>query len=93
MSSAAGALFTQQAPARHSLPAGPLGGSNVELTARELGVVLLLGEGMTAVAIAHRLGISPRTVHKHLENIYAKLGVSDRLSAVLRVQSRRTTPR
>ena len=61
------------------------------LTARERVVLTLLSEGMTAVAIAHRLGISPRTVHKHLENIYVKLGVSDRLSAVLRVQDSVTT--
>jgi DNA-binding NarL/FixJ family response regulator len=62
------------------------------LTARERGVVTLLSEGMTAVAIAHRLGISPRTVHKHLENIYAKLGVRDRLSAVLSLHDLTTTP-
>jgi DNA-binding NarL/FixJ family response regulator len=49
-------------------------------------VIILLGDGMTAVAIAHRLDISPRTVHKHLENLYAKLGVSDRLGAVLRLR-------
>ncbi len=53
------------------------------LTAQERNVSLLLCEGMTAVAIAHRLEISPRTVEKHLENIYAKLGVCDRLGAVL----------
>ena len=55
------------------------------LTARERNVILLLCDGMTAVAIAHRLVISPRTVEKHLENIYAKLDVCDRLSAVLRI--------
>ena len=60
------------------------------LTARERGVIMLLGDGMTAVAIAHRLCISPRTVHKHLENIYAKLGVRDRLGAVLRANGVRS---
>jgi DNA-binding NarL/FixJ family response regulator len=53
------------------------------LTPREREVLSLLGEGMKAVAIAHRLGVSPRTVEKHLENVYAKVGVRDRLSAVL----------
>jgi DNA-binding CsgD family transcriptional regulator len=53
------------------------------LTPRELGVLELLGNGLTAVAIAHRLRISSRTVHKHLERIYGKLGVNDRLAAVL----------
>ena len=53
------------------------------LTRREHEVVALLTEGMTAVAIAHRLGVSHRTVEKHLENVYHKVGVRDRLSAVL----------
>ena len=53
------------------------------LTGREREVVGLLAEGMTAVAMAHRLGVSRRTVEKHLENVYAKLGVRDRLAAVL----------
>jgi DNA-binding CsgD family transcriptional regulator len=52
------------------------------LTGRELSVLQLLSEGRTASAIAHRLGISPRTVHVHLQNVYRKLGVSDRLLAV-----------
>lgn len=53
------------------------------LTPRELAVLELLGDGLTAVAIARRLRISARTVHKHLERIYAKLDVNDRLAAVL----------
>ncbi|MFJ9323925.1 response regulator transcription factor [Streptomyces globisporus] len=36
--------------------------------------------------IGGRLGISPRTVHKHLNALYRKLGAADRLSAVLRAQ-------
>jgi DNA-binding CsgD family transcriptional regulator len=52
------------------------------LTPRELAVLGLLDEGLSAVAIAHRLRISVRTVHKHLEHIYAKLEVGDRLMAV-----------
>lgn len=53
------------------------------LTPRELAVLRLMAGGSTAVAIGHRLGISPRTVHKHQEHAYAKLGVRDRLTAVL----------
>jgi DNA-binding CsgD family transcriptional regulator len=53
------------------------------LTPRELDVLELLGRGLTAIAIAHRLRISCRTVHKHLERVYGKLGVNDRLAAVL----------
>lgn len=53
------------------------------LTGRERAVLVLLERGLTAEAIARELGISPRTVHKHLEHLYRKLGVSDRLRAVM----------
>ncbi|GAA4761626.1 response regulator transcription factor [Actinomycetospora chibensis] len=53
------------------------------LTAREQLVVALVARGATDVAIAHDLGISRRTVSKHLENAYAALGVHDRTSAAL----------
>jgi DNA-binding CsgD family transcriptional regulator len=53
------------------------------LTGRELAVLALLNDGCTARAIARRLRISPRTVHAHLGHIYRKLGVRDRLQAVL----------
>jgi DNA-binding NarL/FixJ family response regulator len=54
------------------------------LTERESQVVRLLATGATASCIGRQMRISERTVHKHLENVYAKLGVHDRLSAVLR---------
>jgi DNA-binding NarL/FixJ family response regulator len=54
------------------------------LTPRELHVLELLAIGLTATAIGHACRISPRTVGKHLENIYAKLGCHDRLMAVRR---------
>jgi len=53
------------------------------LTGRELAVLQLLSEGCTAVAIAHTLRVSPRTIHSHLAHIYRKLGVCDRMRAVL----------
>ena len=46
------------------------------LTGREAAVLQLLGESLTALSIASRLGISPRTVHKHLEHLYTKLNVA-----------------
>lgn len=52
------------------------------LTSRELEVLELLAQGLLATSIASRLSLSPRTVHKHLGNIYDKLGVHDRLVAV-----------
>ncbi|MEU4242438.1 helix-turn-helix transcriptional regulator [Actinoplanes sp. NPDC026619] len=54
------------------------------LTQRESAVLGLLAGGLTAAAIARRLGISERTVHRHQNHLYRKLGVSDRLVAVLR---------
>ena len=56
------------------------------LTDREFAVLTLLGAGLTAQAIARRLNTSPRTVHKHLEHLYRKLGVRDRLMAVQRAR-------
>ena len=53
------------------------------LTPRESEVLLKLTSGRTARAIARELGVSERTVRKHLEHVYEKLGVHDRLGAVL----------
>ena len=53
-------------------------------TDRERAVLELVAEGRTNVAIAHALGISPRTVAKHLEQVYRKLGVANRAGAVHR---------
>jgi DNA-binding CsgD family transcriptional regulator len=61
--------------------------ASIQLTPRELAVLQLLGGGLTATAIAHRLGIAERTVQKHLQRCYAKLGVADRLAAVQRAQA------
>ncbi|MHA6523058.1 helix-turn-helix transcriptional regulator [Tessaracoccus sp. G1721] len=65
----------------------------VSLTPRERVVLQLLADGLTAQAIANRLAVSSRTVHKHLEHLYRKLGASDRLTAVLRAQGRGWLPR
>jgi DNA-binding CsgD family transcriptional regulator len=56
------------------------------LTGRELAVLTLLAEGLTAAAIGRRLGITPRTVTKHLEHLYAKLDVTNRVTAVVVAQ-------
>lgn len=63
------------------------------LTPRELTVLLLLTDALTAAAIGRRLGISDRTVHKHVEKIYRKLGTRDRISTVLRAQQLGLVPR
>jgi DNA-binding CsgD family transcriptional regulator len=53
-----------------------------ELTARELEILELVSKGLTSGAAAHLLGISPRTVAKHLEHAYAKLGCTNRVDAL-----------
>ena len=55
------------------------------LTRRESTVMQWLACGKTDQEIAARLSISPRTVQKHLEHIYVKLGVETRTAAVMRV--------
>lgn len=56
------------------------------LTGRETEALLLLSRGLTAAAAARRMSCSVSTVNKHLGNVYRKLGVSDRLDAVLVAQ-------
>jgi DNA-binding NarL/FixJ family response regulator len=53
------------------------------LSAREREVLEGVRRGMTDAEIAAALVVSPRTVNKHLERIYRKLGVHNRTSAVL----------
>ncbi|MFI0544123.1 response regulator transcription factor [Streptomyces sp. WSLK1-3] len=60
--------------------------ADLALTPRETTVLLLLGDALTALSIGRRLGISERTVHKHIANIYRKLGTHDRVSTVLHAQ-------
>jgi DNA-binding CsgD family transcriptional regulator len=62
-------------------PGGPVD-PGAGLTTRELCVLGLMAAGHSTQAIAHRLQCSPRTVHKHLEHLYRKLAVRDRLNAV-----------
>ena len=61
--------------------------AEARLTGRELTVPSLLADGLTAATIGRRLVISPRTVHEHLEHVYAELGTADRLTTVLRARS------
>ncbi|MGE5286668.1 MAG: response regulator transcription factor [Micromonosporaceae bacterium] len=55
-----------------------------QLTEREVRTLELVASGHTNVAIGHALNISPRTVAKHLEHIYAKLSVNNRAAAIAR---------
>jgi len=60
---------------------GPLPGG---ITPREREVLRLLAQGWTNPQIAQRLAISRGTVKMHVQNIIAKLGVSDRTQAAVR---------
>ena len=62
------------------------------LTSREGEVLSWLSKGKTNRDIAQILGLSPRTVDKHLEQIYSKLGVENRTAAVtIAVKTRNLT--
>jgi DNA-binding CsgD family transcriptional regulator len=64
----------------------PQSAESAGLTTRELAILALIARGLTAVAIAYQLHISARTVSKHQQNIYRKLEVHDRLTAVINAQ-------
>jgi HD-GYP domain-containing protein (c-di-GMP phosphodiesterase class II) len=53
------------------------------LTDRETEVVRLLVRGLQTKQVARRLGISPKTADRHVQNAYRKMGVSTRAGASL----------
>jgi DNA-binding CsgD family transcriptional regulator len=63
--------------ARHRAHLGPRA-----LSKRELEVLRLAADGHTGPVIARLLVVAPSTIKTHFNNIYAKLGVSDRAAAV-----------
>ena len=62
-------------PARRANPAG--------LTDREVEVLCLIARGNSNKQVAAALGISPKTVGRHVEHIYAKASVTTRAGATL----------
>lgn len=56
--------------------------TRLPVTPREAEVLIWLTRGKSNRDIGEILGLSPRTVNKHLEQIYAKLGIENRSSAV-----------
>lgn len=65
----------EQKPGPSLWPAG--------LSDREVDVLRLAVHGLTIRQVATRLHISPKTVDRHLQNSYAKVGVSSRAAAAL----------
>lgn len=57
---------------------------SLRLTDRESEVLLWVSQGKTDAEIGTILGLSPKTVSKHLERIYQKLGVETRTAAAMR---------
>ncbi|MGR3320943.1 MAG: LuxR C-terminal-related transcriptional regulator [Pseudooceanicola sp.] len=57
-------------------------GAASRLTGRECEVLARMAEGLTNRQVAVELGLSPKTVNRHAENIFNKLGVASRAAAV-----------
>jgi non-specific serine/threonine protein kinase len=75
-SSKTSAVVPEQSSASSSTLEHPAG-----LTPREIEVLGLVAEGLTNAQVANRLFLSPRTVQRHLNSIYHKLGVKSRAAA------------
>lgn len=60
--------------------------NDFELTKRELEILDRLAAGETYQQIADKLFISPKTVRKHIENIYQKLHVHNKVEAIQKAQ-------
>jgi DNA-binding CsgD family transcriptional regulator len=55
------------------------------LTARQSEILLWVAQGKTNSEVGRILGLSPGTVHKHLEHVFERLGVETRTAAAARV--------
>jgi DNA-binding CsgD family transcriptional regulator len=85
LGAAAGGIDRPPAPAQ-AVDAPP---AVLPLTAREREVLRWVAAGKTDRDIAAILGISARTVHKHLQHVYEKLGVETRTAAAMRALAAR----
>jgi DNA-binding CsgD family transcriptional regulator len=72
------AMLLSERPAREGM-----------LTARERDVMRCVEDGLSNAEIARELWIQPTTVRKHIENIFAKLGVRNRTAALSKLQMSR----
>lgn len=73
-------------PARIKTPSLPVTGTNgktVRLSGREVQILGIIAQGHTNQAASDALFVSRRTVEFHLANAYKKLGVSNRIQAIL----------
>lgn len=68
--------------AARTLDLGDWPGAHLGLSRREAELLALLGEGLTPRVAAERMGLSTETVRTHTRNLYRKLEVNDRASAL-----------
>jgi DNA-binding CsgD family transcriptional regulator len=69
-------------------PAGnPAAIASLEITPRELEVLVLLAAGLSNKDIARALGVSPNTVKTHLARLFAKLEATTRTGAIARARA------
>lgn len=81
-------LLLEETPSSTSIPHL----HDMNLRPREADVLALLAQGKTNRAIATILGITARTVQKHLEHIYARLGVDHRYAAMVAAWGKADSP-
>ncbi|MGB6083059.1 response regulator [Moheibacter sp.] len=58
----------------------------IKLSSREIDVLEQLSKGLSYTVIAENLFLSPSTVRKHIENIYKKLQVHNKLEAIQKAE-------
>ncbi|WP_084523617.1 LuxR C-terminal-related transcriptional regulator [Nocardia inohanensis] len=76
----------------HGIDPFPTAPELAALTPREHQVLLLMAEAHTNPEIAAALGVGEQTVKTHVSNVLAKLGVRDRVQAVVYAHTRRIVP-
>jgi DNA-binding CsgD family transcriptional regulator len=84
-------VHTRRQRVRWAVRSGPAiaaAGTAPALTGRELEVLALVAGGLSNQQIGRRLGLAPRTVDKHLENAFGKLGAHSRVEAVVNLRVR-----
>jgi pimeloyl-ACP methyl ester carboxylesterase/DNA-binding CsgD family transcriptional regulator len=78
--------------ALEQIPAGGEPGNPDHLTAREVEVLRLIATGQTNREISQELVLSPRTVARHITNIYGKIGAHNKVDATAYAIRHHLTP-